>query len=92
MKLSVKILAIGMLLWNVWVFLLMGVDKRKAIKGKRRISERKLLLSALCFGALGGFCGMRLFHHKTLHNRFRYGLPVMLVLQVAIIIYLTFYY
>ncbi len=92
MELSEKIFAIGILVWNLWVFLLMGVDKRKAIKGKRRISERTLLLSALCFGALGSFCGMKLFHHKTLHNRFRYGLPVMLVLQVVLIIFLTFYY
>lgn len=92
MELSMKILAIGILAWNLWVFLLMGVDKRKAIKGKRRISERKLLLSALCFGALGGFCGMRFFHHKTLHKRFCYGLPAMLVLQIALIIFLTFYF
>ena len=91
MELWIKSVIITGLLWNLWVFLMMGVDKRRAIKSKRRIPERRLLLSALFFGALGGFCGMRLFHHKTLHNRFRYGLPVMLILQVALLIFLTFY-
>ena len=92
MELWIKSVIITGLLWNLWVFLMMGIDKRKAIRGKRRISERRLLLSALAFGALGGFCGMHFFHHKTLHKKFRYGLPVMLILQVALLIFLTFYF
>lgn len=90
MEVWMRYLIIAGLLWNLWVFLIMGIDKRKAIKGKRRISERRLLLSALAFGALGGFCGMHFFHHKTLHKKFRYGLPAMLVAQVTILAYLTF--
>ncbi|MBQ8893363.1 MAG: DUF1294 domain-containing protein [Clostridia bacterium] len=79
-----KYLLLALLCWNLWVFLLMGVDKRKAKKGRRRISERTLLLSALAFGAVGGLAGMHLFHHKTLHKRFRYGLPAMLIFHVAL--------
>ncbi len=86
-----EILNILIIVWNLWVFLIMGVDKRKAKKGRRRIPERTLLLSALAFGALGGLIGMHLFHHKTRHKRFRYGLPIMLILQLALSIYLTFY-
>ena len=70
MELTVKFLSLILCIWNAYVFIMMGVDKQKAIKGKRRISERRLLLSALAFGALGGFCGMHFFHHKTLHKRF----------------------
>ncbi len=90
MEQTVKFLSLILCIWNAYVFIMMGIDKRKAIKGKRRISERRLLLSALAFGALGGFCGMHFFHHKTLHKRFRYGLPAMLIVQVAFGIYLTF--
>ena len=70
---------------------MMGIDKRKAKRGGRRIAERTLLLSALAFGSLGGFLGMELFHHKTLHNRFRYGLPAMFVLHLALIAIVWFY-
>lgn len=89
------ILFLLLILWNLWVFLLMGMDKYKAKKGKRRIRERTLLLSALALGALGGLAGMYTFHHKTLHNKFRYGLPAMLLLHAllavgAVYFYLTF--
>lgn len=91
----IKIIVVLVVLWNLWVFLLMGVDKFKAKHSKRRIAERTLLLSALAFGAVGGIVGMHLFHHKTLHKRFRYGFPAMLVLHllvVAGVVYLTFRY
>ncbi len=81
MKLIILVLY-ALIVWNIIVFLMMGVDKWKAKRAKRRISEKTLLLSSLLFGALGGCCGMYLFHHKTLHNRFRYGLPAMLVLHL----------
>lgn len=82
MKQFWMILLLLLLLWNFCVFLMMGIDKRKAKKGKYRIRERTLLLSALFFGALGGWLGMHTFHHKTLHKKFRYGLPALLVLNL----------
>lgn len=81
----IKIIVVIVVLWNLWVFLLMGVDKFKAKHAKRRIAERTLLLSSLAFGSVGGIAGMHLFHHKTLHNRFRYGLPTMLVLHLVVV-------
>lgn len=60
---------------------MMGVDKRRARLGRRRISERRLLLWALLGGAAGGWIGLRLFRHKTKHRMFAVGLPVMTVLH-----------
>lgn len=76
------IIAAALLMMNVYVFVLYGVDKRRAKRKQWRISEKKLLLGALCFGALGAFAGMRLFRHKTQHAIFRFGIPTMLILQL----------
>lgn len=64
---------------------MMGADKRRARLGRRRISERRLLLWALFGGAAGGWIGMRLFRHKTKHRMFAIGLPAMTALHVALI-------
>jgi uncharacterized membrane protein YsdA (DUF1294 family) len=70
--------------WNVIVFLLYGVDKRKAKKGKRRISERTLLITAFFMGGIGAFFGMVLFKHKTKHWKFKILLPLYAVFNIAI--------
>ena len=63
-----------------------GIDKRKARRGSWRISEKALLLSAFCFGGIGAFLGMRIFHHKTKHWYFQVFVPVFLILQIATIL------
>ena len=68
---------------NVTAFALMGIDKRRARRGAWRISEKMLFLSALLGGSLGGTLGMRVFHHKTKHWYFRFGFPLLLILQLA---------
>ena len=73
---------------NLISFLLMGIDKRRAIKNRWRIPEKTLLGVSALFGALGGTLGMYAFRHKTLHPRFRFGLPAMLVIQIAILAFL----
>ena len=66
---------------NVLAFAFMGIDKRRAQKGQ-------WLLSAF-FGAAGGTAGMFLFHHKTRHWYFRFGLPAMLAVQLVLLAWLV---
>ena len=68
---------------NLWSFCAMGADKRRAKKGAWRLPEKALFLPAVLFGALGGLLGMKVFHHKTKHWYFRWGFPLLLVLQLA---------
>lgn len=79
-------------LWFVFAscldFSLMGVDKRKARREEWRIPESTLWLFALLGGGVGGFLGMRCFHHKTRHWYFRYGFPLAAVIQIGILIFL----
>lgn len=77
---------------NLLSFALMGVDKRRAVQDRWRISERTLLVVCACFGALGGWLGMRCFRHKTRHPRFAWGVPAMLVFQAALLGYLGLFY
>ena len=75
---------IWVLSWTVITFALMGIDKRKAIRDRRRIPERALFLSAALGGSLGALLGMSLFRHKTKHWSFRLGMPAILVAQVLL--------
>ena len=81
-----------LLLTNLTAFCLMGADKRRAIRGRWRIPERTLLLTCAFFGALGGLLGMRAFRHKTLHKRFSWGVPAMLVFQATLLACLLIHY
>ncbi|MBQ8654753.1 MAG: DUF1294 domain-containing protein [Clostridia bacterium] len=71
---------------NLVCFTLMGIDKRRAVRGRRRIRERTLFLSAALFGALGGVIGMQVFRHKTKHRSFCIGFPALLTVQTALIL------
>ena len=73
---------------NIATFLLYGIDKYKAKKGKWRISEATLLTMAAIGGSIGAWAGMRLWHHKTMHKKFKYGIPVIIIFQVALAVYL----
>ena len=77
---------------NANTFLLYGLDKWKAKKGKRRISERTLLLLAAIGGTLGAGVGMAFFHHKTKKPKFYIGVPTLLILQIIICICLIHYF
>ena len=77
-----RLLGLYLLSVNVTAFALMGVDKRRARRGQWRVPERTLFLPALLGGALGGTLGMRTFRHKTRHWYFRFGFPLLLVLQL----------
>ena len=73
---------------NIIGFALMGVDKKRAIRGAWRISESSLFLSAVLGGSIGCILGMNLFRHKTKHWYFKFGMPAILVLQIAAVIFL----
>lgn len=69
---------------NLVAFFLYGVDKWKSRHNKWRVTEARLLAIALLGGSLGAFLGMKLWHHKTQHPRFRFGLPLILFLHIVI--------
>ena len=73
---------------NIATFLLYGIDKYKAKKSKWRISEVKLLTMVAIGGSIGAWAGMRLWHHKTMHKKFKYGIPVIIIMQIALVVYL----
>ena len=73
---------------NIVTFFLYGIDKYKAKKGKWRISEATLLTMAAIGGSIGAWAGMRLWHHKTMHKKFKYGIPLIIIMQVALAVYL----
>ncbi len=87
------LMAIGsyFLIVNLWGFVLMFIDKRKAERNHFRISEFSLFIPAILGGALGCLLGMRLFHHKTRHLKFIIGMPFLLLVYLAAIVILLFF-
>ncbi|HWS29271.1 MAG TPA: DUF1294 domain-containing protein [Clostridia bacterium] len=77
-------LAVYLVAVNLLGFALMGFDKCFAQKSERRIRERTLFLCAAFGGALGSLLGMYAFRHKTRKNAFRFGMPAILLLHIAI--------
>ena len=82
------IIAVYLILINLITFVVYGVDKSLAIKHKWRISEATLIMLAVIGGSIGAFLGMQVFRHKTKHMKFVIGVPVIIVLQVAIALFI----
>ena len=87
---------------NVLTFLVYGIDKWKAKQGNWHISEAALLLFAVVGGSIGALLGMQVWHHKTMHKggtrdidnivggyQFKYGLPLILLAQIALIYFIN---
>lgn len=70
---------------NIVTFIIYGVDKYKAKKGKWRIPENSLIGLAIIGGSIGAYLGMRVWHHKTMHLKFKYGIPLIIVIQLIIV-------
>ena len=68
---------------NVLTFLLFGIDKYKAKRSKWRVSEATLVGFAVVGGSVGAWLGMKVWHHKTQHYKFRFGIPLILLAQIA---------
>lgn len=87
---SFDLILLYVIIVNLISFIVMGVDKRKARKRAFRIPEATLFVLALIGGSLGSVIGMRLFHHKTRHWYFLYGMPVILALQIILVLAVVF--
>ncbi|MGU3472793.1 DUF1294 domain-containing protein [Paenibacillus sp. D51F] len=74
-------LAIYLLLANLLAFAMFGIDKSAARAGRRRIPEKRLFAVSLLGGAPGAWAGMKTWRHKTLHNSFRLGIPLLIVVD-----------
>ena len=88
-----KYFAIYLLIVNAAGFLLMLIDKRKAIRHRWRIPEKTLFLTAAIGGSIGSIIGMYTFRHKTKHLQFTLGMPAILIVQLilAFIFFTQFY-
>ena len=88
---------------NVVTFFMYGIDKwrstsgrllpkgrKKAKKSKWRIRETALLGLAVLGGSIGAWLGMKVWHHKTLHKKFKYGVPAIIIVQLALIGYILY--
>lgn len=72
---------------NVITLLMYGIDKWKAKHSKWRIPEATLLIMAAVGGSIGAWTGIKLFHHKTLHKKFKYGVPAIFLIQLGIVVF-----
>ena len=73
---------------NLVTFLVYGIDKLRAKRGAWRIPEKTLFLLPILGGSVGAIAGMKVFHHKTKHWYFKHGLPLIFILQVALVVWL----
>ncbi len=83
------LLVLWLIVINLAAFLVFGLDKWKAKRkvkkeSVRRVPEKTLFLLAALGGSVGALIGMRVWHHKTLHKSFRFGIPAILTLQILI--------
>ena len=90
MKMS-ELIGLYLVLINLVAFCLYGIDKWKAKKQKWRIPEKTLFLVAGLGGSFGAGLGMRVFRHKTKHRSFTIGIPLILVAQCALVVFLVWY-
>ncbi len=81
---------IVLIIMNLIGFVIMKLDKNRAMKHQYRISESTLWLIAFLFGAVGMTLGMKVFRHKTKHLQFKIGLPTLSLLQIIICLYVFY--
>lgn len=75
---------------NIVAFFVYGIDKLKAKRNRWRIPESTLLLLAVIGGSVGALLGMKVWHHKTMHKKFTYGIPFIIAVQILFLNYLFF--
>ena len=75
---------------NILGFATMGIDKSRAARRHWRIPESTLFIIALIGGSIGSILGMKVFHHKTRHWYFVFGMPAILILQIIAVLVLIY--
>ena len=85
------IIIIYILIINIFAFFSMCIDKYKAKHHKWRIPEKTLFVFALLGGSIGSILGMYTFRHKTKHTYFVIGMPAILIIQLALLVYLVLF-
>jgi uncharacterized membrane protein YsdA (DUF1294 family) len=73
------------LIWNCYVFVTIGIDKRRAKLKRWRIPEARLLLMGAVLGGVGLYAGMKYFRHKTKHVKFIIGAPVLMIMNFIVL-------
>lgn len=82
-------IAIYLLIINVITIVIYGIDKLHSKKRpERRIPESTLLIIAAAGGSIGAWSGMYLWHHKTKHKKFKYGIPAIIIAQLSLTLYI----
>lgn len=89
-ELVIRLLLVYLALSNLLSLSLFGIDKWKAKHTKWRISEKTLLLVAAIGGSIGAWIGMKLWHHKTQHKKFKYGVPLIFIIQLAALLFASY--
>ena len=82
------VLLVWLAVINLLTFIVYGADKRRSRKGKWRVPEKTLFLLPLLGGSIGALLGMRVFHHKTKHWYFVWGIPAILLAQIALAVWI----
>ena len=82
------VLLVWLAVINLLTFIVYGADKRRARKGKWRVPEKTLFLLPLLGGSIGALLGMWVFHHKTKHWYFVWGIPAILLAQIALAVWI----
>lgn len=90
MTIYLRIVLYYLLAVNLLTFIIYGIDKYKARHNHWRVREASLLLLAALGGSIGALLAMKVFHHKTQHKKFRYGVPAILFIQITLAVYLYF--
>lgn len=83
---TIKNIVIYLLVMNLFTFLIMGIDKKKAKKGSWRVPEKTLFTLVALGGGIGGIAGMHIFKHKTKKTRFIIGFPLIIIMQIIVVI------
>lgn len=83
-------LAVWLIAINLVTFAVYGADKRRARRGAWRVPEKTLFLLPLLGGSVGALLGMRVFRHKTKHWYFVWGVPAILLAQLALAVWLLY--